>query len=600
MFKILQKLRLNDWLCILLGILFIVGQVYLDLKAPEYTKVITNVITTGQGTMGDIWFNGGLMLICSIGSALLAVATGYLAARIAASFGHNLRSEIFRKVNDLCIEDVKNFSVPSLITRTTNDVFNMQRFISMGFQVLIKAPILAVWTIVKITDTNWQWSAATALSVVTIVIVILILMCISFPRFKRIQKLTDDINNATRENITGVRVVRAYNAEAYEQQKFQKTNRDLARNYLINGNAMSLMEPMMSLVMNVLTLAIYLIGAYLMAQFGLTGSVAGDAANIAARGDIFGDLMVFTSYAINVLMAFVMMTMIFIMLPRSIVSAKRINEVLDTPLTIKDGRGATAETDNRGEIEFKHVSFKYPDAADYIIRNVNLKINQGETVAFIGSTGSGKTTLVNLVPRFYDATEGEVLVDGVNVKDYKITELNNKIGYVPQKALLFSGDIRSNIDFGTDNSGTKDDETIMRAIKVAQAENFVNKTGLEGAVAQGGTNFSGGQKQRLCIARALARDAEFYIFDDSFSALDYKTDQKLRKEIKKITQKNGSTVLMIAQRIGTIKDADKIVVFDAGEIVGIGTHDELSKNCSIYQEILKSQFNKKEAASCQK
>lgn len=595
MFKILGKLTIKDWLYTLLGVIFIVGQVWLDLKMPDYMKAITSIITTGEGTVGELWVNGGLMLLCALASALLAGFTGYLSARIAANLGATLRANIFRKVNDLSIEDVKKFSVPSLITRTTNDVANMQTFISMGFNVLIKAPILAVWTICKMSTINWQWSVATVVAVVTLVMTITILMCITVPRFKRIQKLTDQLNEVTRENVTGVRVVRAYNAEEFEQKKFAKASSDVERNYMINGNAMSLMPAMMSLVMNGLTLAIYVIGALLMNNYGLTGNVLDDIANLAVRGELYGNMVVFSSYAMNVVSAFVMMTMIFIMLPRSIISARRINEVLSTPLTITDGAGAPA-TDAKGAIEFRNVNFKYPDAADYIVRNVNLTIAPGQTVAFIGATGSGKTTLVNLVPRFYDATEGEVLVDGVNVKDYKLEDLHNKIGYVPQKAVLFSGDIRSNIDFGTDNNGAKTDEQVKKAIKVAQAENFVNKVGLGGPVAQGGTNFSGGQKQRLCIARALAREAEFYIFDDSFSALDYKTDKNLRKEIKKITSKTNSTVLIIAQRIGTIKDADKIVVFDNGNIVGVGKHEELAKNCKVYQEILKSQFSKKEIA----
>ncbi len=595
MFKILGKLTIREWLYTLAGVIFIVGQVWLDLKMPDYMKQITNIITTGKGAVGELWSNGGMMLLCALGSAVLAVLTGYLSAQIAAALGRTLRSDIFRKVNDLSIEDVKKFSVPSLITRTTNDVVNMQTFISMGFQVLIKAPILAVWTICKMSGINWQWSVATIVAVVTLVLTIIILMCISVPRFKRIQKLTDQLNEVTRENITGVRVVRAYNAEEFEQKKFTKTSGDLAYNYLINGNAMSLMPAMMSLVMNGLTLAIYVIGALLMNSYNLTGNVLIDAENLAIRGGLYGDMVVFSSYAMNVVSAFVMMTMIFIMLPRSIISARRINDVLNTPSTITDGVGVPT-TETKGKIEFRHVSFKYPDAADYIVRNVNLTIEPGQTVAFIGATGSGKTTLVNLVPRFYDATEGEVLIDDVNVKNYKIEDLNNKIGYVPQKAVLFSGDIRSNIHLGTDYNGAKTDEQIKKAIKVAQAENFVNKVGLGGAVAQGGTNFSGGQKQRLCIARALAREAEFYIFDDSFSALDYKTDKNLRKEIKKMTAKTKSTVLIIAQRIGTIKDADKIVVFNDGDIVGVGKHDELAKNCKVYQEILKSQFSEKEIA----
>lgn len=584
MFKILGRLKLVEWIYILFGVVFICGQVWLDLKMPDYMKVITGIVTTGSGKISELWINGGFMMLCALGSAVLAMFTGYLAAKIAVGLGKTLRSEVFRKVNDLGIAEIKKFSVPSLITRTTNDVVNMQNFISMGFQVLIKAPILAIWTIAKITSISWQWSTATALAVLTLVIVISILMLITLPRYRKIQKLTDNLNDVTRENITGIRVVRAYNAEEYQQNKFQKANHDLAHNYLITGNAMSLMPAMMSLVMNGLTLAIYLIGAWLISKAG-----------IMERGDLFSSMVVFISYAVNVVMAFVMMTMIFIMLPRSVVSARRINEVLDTKLSIRDGNGAQP-TEHLGEIEFKHVSFKYSDAADYIIRNVNLKIEKGQTIAFIGSTGSGKTTLVNLIPRFYDATEGEVLVDGVNVKEYKLEDLHNKIGYVPQKAILFSGDIRSNIDFGKDSNGSKTDVEITEAIRIAQAENFVNKIGLEAPVAQGGTNFSGGQKQRLCIARAVARQAEFLIFDDSFSALDYKTDKNLRKEIKKITQKSGSTVLIVAQRIGTIKDADKIVVLDKGNIVGVGTHDELTKNCQVYQEILKSQFSKEELA----
>lgn len=593
MFKIFGKLKPYEWVYALLGVACIVGQVWLDLKLPDYMKVITSIVTGGTGTIAELWLNGGYMLLCALGSAVLAVATGYLAAKIAAGLAKTLRSAVFTKVNNLSIEEVKKFSVPSLITRSTNDIVNMQKFVSMGFQVLIKAPILAVWTIIKITNNSWQWSVATAVAVVTLVLVIIILMLITLPRYRKIQKLTDNLNDVARENVTGVRVVRAYNAEQFQENKFEKANHEVVHNYLVTGRAMALMPAVMSLVMSVLTLAIYIIGAWLINAFTLTGSVIADAAVIQTHSVLFGDMVAFTSYAMNVVSAFVMMTMIFIMLPRAIVSAKRINEVLDTKFTIQDGPGVST-TARTGEIEFRHVSFKYPDAADYIIRNVNLKIEKGQTVAFIGATGSGKTTLVNLVPRFYDATEGEVLVDGVNVKDYKIEELNNKIGYVPQKALLFSGDIKSNLDFGKDDKAPKSEADLWEAIKVAQAENFVSKIGLAAPVAQGGTNFSGGQKQRLCIARAIVRKPEFLIFDDSFSALDYKTDKNLRKEIKKITRKSGSTVLIIAQRIGTIKDADKIVVFDDGKVVGMGTHAELTQNCQVYQEILKSQYNKEE------
>lgn len=586
MFKILGKLRLAEWIYVLLGVLLIVGQVWLDLEMPKYMEKITYVLNAQSGSVNitEIWINGGYMLLCGLGSAIFAMFTGFIAAKIAAGLGKNLRAEVFRKVNNLGIEEIKQFSVPSLITRTTNDVVNMQNFISMGFNVLIKAPILAGWTIVEITNINWQWSTATALAVFTLVLVIITLMIITVPRYRKIQKLTDNLNDVTRENITGIRVVRAYNAEDYQHAKFQTANHNLAHNYLVTGNAMSLMPAMMNLVMNSLTLSIYLIGAWLISR-----------ASVGESAILFGQMVKLVPYSMNVVMSFVMMTMIFIMLPRSIVSARRINEVLDTKLSIHDGPGAHS-TEHQGEIEFRHVSFKYPGASDYIIRNANLKIERGQTVAFIGSTGSGKTTLVNLVPRFYDATEGEVLIDGINVKDYKQEDLHNKIGYVPQKAMLFSGNIRDNIDFGQDGHGSKTDEQINEAIRIAQAADFVGKVGLDAPVAQGGTNFSGGQKQRLCIARAIARQAEFMIFDDSFSALDYKTDRNLRKEIKKITQKTGSTVLIVAQRIGTIKDADRIVVFDNGNIVGIGTHDELAKNCQVYQEIIKSQFSKEELA----
>ena len=523
------------------------------------------------------------MLLCALGSLVTSIIVGFFAAQVAANLSKRLRREIFEKVESFSMEEISNFSTDSLITRSTNDITQIEMIVAMGLQLIVKAPIMAVMAIVKIQDKGtWQWSALTACAVVLLVSTILVIMLYAVPKFKRIQGLTDNLNRVSRENLTGLRVVRAYNAEAYQEEKFDKANEELTETHLKAQRAMQVMNPMMSLVMNGITLGIYWIGAYLI-----------DAAGALDKLPLFSNMVVFSSYAMQVIMAFTMLTMIFIMLPRAAVSAKRIEEVLGTKPAILDG-SASGETALRGEVEFRHVSFRYPDADEYVLHDISFTAHKGETVAFIGATGSGKSTIVNLVARFYDATEGEVLVDGVNVKDYRLHDLYNKLGYVPQRAVLFSGTVKSNVAFGENGKPPAEDEEIQAAVRTAQSADFVEKLegGYDGAVAQGGANFSGGQKQRLSIARAICRRPEIYIFDDSFSALDYKTDRILRSALKKETA--GVTSLIVAQRIGTIKDADRIVVVDEGRAVGIGTHDELMASCEVYREIALSQLSKEE------
>ena len=521
------------------------------------------------------------MLLCAFGSLVSAIIVGYLISNIAASFSMRTRKSLFEKVENLSMEEVKNFQASSLITRTTNDITQIQMFIAMGLQLLIKSPITAVWAVTKILGKNLTWSMITAIAVVILLVTILVLMIIVMPRFKIVQNLIDKINGVTRENLTGIRVVRAFNAEKYQEDKFEKVNNDLTKNQLFNQKAFSVMQPVMYLVMYFLTLSIYFIGAELI-----------ESANMADKISLFGDMVVFSSYAMQVIMSFLMLAMIFMMLPRANVSAKRVNEVLDTVISVKDGKGAKAK--EVGTVEFKNVSFKYPDAEEYLLEDISFKAKKGETIAFIGSTGSGKSTLINLIPRFYDATKGEVLVDGVNVKEYKLKDLYNKLGYIPQRAVMFNGTVSSNIAYGENGKGEITKEKIKDAVKVAQAEEFVSKmeNTYDAHIAQGGTNVSGGQKQRLSIARAIARDPEIYIFDDSFSALDYKTDSVLRKELKKYTK--DATILIVAQRIGTIMNADKIIVLDNGKCAGIGTHKELLKTCDVYKEIALSQLSKEE------
>ena len=581
MLKLLKELNKKDWFFAFISFILIIVQVWLELKMPDYMSEITKLVQTKGVLMSDILTQGGYMLLCAFGSLVSAIIVGYLISNIAASFSMRTRKSLFEKVENLSMEEVKNFQASSLITRTTNDITQIQMFIAMGLQLLIKSPITAVWAVTKILGKNLTWSMITAIAVVILLVTILVLMIIVMPRFKIVQNLIDKINGVTRENLTGIRVVRAFNAEKYQEDKFEKVNNDLTKNQLFNQKAFSVMQPVMYLVMYFLTLSIYFIGAGLI-----------ESANMADKISLFGDMVVFSSYAMQVIMSFLMLAMIFMMLPRANVSAKRINEVLDTVISVKDGKGAKAK--EVGTVEFKNVSFKYPDAEEYLLEDISFKAKKGETIAFIGSTGSGKSTLINLIPRFYDATKGEVLVDGVNVKEYKLKDLYNKLGYIPQRAVMFNGTVSSNIAYGENGKGEITKEKIKDSVKVAQAEEFVSKmeNTYDAHIAQGGTNVSGGQKQRLSIARAIARDPEIYIFDDSFSALDYKTDSVLRKELKKYTK--DATILIVAQRIGTIMNADKIIVLDNGKCAGIGTHKELLKTCDVYKEIALSQLSKEE------
>lgn len=583
MIKLLKNIGKKEWMIIAISFVLIFAQVWLELKMPDYMSAITRLVQTEGSQMSEILKNGGYMLACAFGSLVAAIITGYLVSAVASSFSMNVRKKIFDKVENLSMEEVKNFSTSSLITRTTNDITQVEMLVGMGLQLLIKAPITAVWAILKILNKSWQWSAVTGVAVVILLSVIGALTSIIMPKFKIVQRLIDKLNGVTRENLTGIRVVRAFNAEKYQENKFEEANNKLTNQQLFNQKTFAVLQPVMYLVMHCLTLSIYFIGAYLIKDSLLAGKIA-----------LFGDMVVFSSYAMQVIMSFLMLAMIFMMLPRAQVSANRINEVLDTDISIKDGKLKEDKTDERGTVEFKNVSFKYPDADEYLLENISFKANRGETVAFIGSTGSGKSTLVNLVPRFYDATEGEVLVDGVNVKEYNMEFLYNKIGYIPQKAVMFNGTVASNVAYGYNGKGEKSEEKIKEAVQVAQGKDFVEK--MEGQydahIAQGGTNVSGGQKQRLAIARAIARDPEIYIFDDSFSALDYKTDSVLRKELKKYTK--DATNLIVAQRIGTIMNADKIIVLDEGKIAGMGTHKELLKSCEVYKQIALSQLSKEE------
>ena len=583
MFKLIKNLGKKEWLVVLISFVLILGQVWLELKMPDYMSKITVLVQTEGSDMGEILQNGGFMLACALGSLISAVVVGYLTANVSAIFSMKVRKKLFSKIENLAMHEVKQFSTSSLITRTTNDITQMQMFIAMGLQLLIKAPITAIWAITKILNKSWQWSALTGVAVVILMSVIGVLIAIVMPRFKIVQKLIDKINGVTRENLTGIRVVRAFNAEEYQEEKFEDVNTKLTNQQLFNQKAFSILSPTMYLVMNVLTLSIYFVGAILIKD-----------AMITEKLTLFGDMVVFSSYAMQVIMSFLMLAMIFMMMPRAQVSAERVNEVLDTDITIKDGDINTDTTDEKGTVEFKNVSFKYPDADEYLLRDISFKANKGETVAFIGSTGSGKSTLINLVPRFYEATEGEVLVDGVNVKNYTQEFLHDKIGYVPQKAVIFNDTVYNNIAYGDNGKKEITEDEVKKAVEVAQGKEFVEnmENGYQTDMAQGGTNVSGGQKQRLSIARAIARNPEIYIFDDSFSALDYKTDSVLRKELKKYTKE--ATSLIVAQRIGTIMNADKIIVLDNGECVGYGKHKELLKSCEVYKQIALSQLSKEE------
>lgn len=583
MLKLLRNLGKKEIILAIISLILIIAQVWLDLKMPDYMSEITVLVQTEGSEMSEIIKNGAYMLSCALGSLISAVIVGFLASNISATFSMTVRKKIFDKVGNSAMHEVKSFSTSSLITRTTNDITQIQMLVAMGMQLMIKAPITAIWAITKILNKSWQWSAITAVGICILLGVIAILMVIVMPRFKKVQKLIDKINGVTRENLTGIRVVRAFNAEEYQENKFEDVNDKLTNMQLFNQKAFSVLSPVMYLVMYFLTLAIYFVGASLIKDALMADKIA-----------LFGDMVVFSSYAMQIIISFLMLAMIFMMLPRAEVSAERINEVLNTEITIKDGEIDKDISDERGTVEFKNVSFKYPDADEYLLKNISFKANKGETVAFIGSTGSGKSTLINLVPRFYDATEGKVLIDGIDVKDYKQEFLHNKLGYVSQKAVIFNETVKNNVAYGENGKEEVTEEQIKKAIEVAQGKEFIEKmeNGYETQMSQGGTNVSGGQKQRISIARAIARNPEIYIFDDSFSALDYKTDSILRKELKKYTE--DATTLIVAQRIGTIMNANKIIVLDDVEIVGQGTHKELLQNCEVYKQIALSQLSKEE------
>lgn len=580
--KLFKNLRKKEIIGILIALVLIVIQVWLELTMPDYMSEITRLVQTEGSLMKDIIREGALMLACAFGSLVSSVIVCYLAANIASSFATTIRSKIFRKIQEFGTEEIKKFSTSSLITRTTNDVTQVDMIIGLGLQMMVKAPIMAVWAILKILNKGLEWSILTGACVAVLLTTVIIILIIVLPRFERVQKLIDRINGVTRENLTGIRVIRAFNAEEFQAKRFEEVNNDLTNQQLFNQKTFATMMPIMNLVMHGLTLGIYIIGAILILNAGMVEKLT-----------LFSNMVVFSSYGMQVIMSFLMLAMIFMMVPRAQISARRINEILDEDVSVIDGifNGETKET---GTVEFKNVSFKYPDADEYLLRNISFKANKGETVAFIGSTGSGKSSLINLIPRFYDATKGEVLVDGVNVKKYRLDCLNNKIGYVPQKAVMFTGTVSENIAYGDNGKPEPTIEKIKEAIKVAQGTDFVEK--MDGAydahIARGGTNVSGGQKQRLSIARAIARDPEIYIFDDSFSALDYKTDAVLRRELKNYTK--DATSIIVAQRIGTIMNADKIIVLDKGECVGIGTHKELLKSCDVYKEIALSQLSEEE------
>lgn len=580
--KLFKQFSKKDYIFMISCLLLVIFQVWLELKLPDYMSSITVLIQTEGSKMSEILKQGGYMLSCAFGSLASAIAVGYFASKLSASFSRSIRKKIFKKVESFGMEEMKKFSTSSLITRTTNDVTQIEMLISMGLQMLIKAPIMAVWAICKIVNKSIEWSMLTAGFVILLLATVISLMIIVVPRFKIVQKLIDKVNSVTRENLTGIRVVRAFNAEKFQEKRFEEVNKTLTNTQLFNQRCFAVMNPIMNLVMHGLTLGIYLIGAYLI-----------EAATMVDKITLFSNMVVFTSYGMQVIMSFLMLAMIFMMWPRAQVSAGRINEVLDSEISVISG-DFSGKTKEIGTVEFKNVSFKYPDADEYLLKDISFKVNKGETIAFIGSTGSGKSTLINLVPRFYDATDGEVLVDGVNVKAYQKEVLNNKLGYISQKAVMFTGSVAENIAYGDNGRGSISLKKVKEALKVAQGVEFVEK--MEGKydahIARGGTNISGGQKQRLSIARAIARDPEIYIFDDSFSALDYKTDLTLRKELKKYTK--NATSMIVAQRIGTIMNADKIVVLDDGQLVGIGTHKELLKSCKVYQEIALSQLSKEE------
>lgn len=589
MLRILKHLRWKEWLLVAACVVLIVGQVQLDLALPDYMSEITRLVQTEGSQLSDILLAGGKMLLCALGSMLLTVCTTFFTAQIASRFSARLRGEMYRKVVGFSNEEINRFSTASLITRTTNDISQLQMFFSFGMQSLIKAPIMAFIAVGKISTKSWEWSLLTGGVIAFVCVLLVFIMLYAVPRMKKMQALTDNLNRITRENLTGLQVVRAYNAESYQEGKFAKANEEMTRNSQQANIAMSVMNPGMNLAMNGLTLGIYWIGAALISAIAVTSPAA-----MMERIGLFSDMVVFMQYAMQVIMAFLMLVMIFVMLPRVTVSAGRVNEVLDTKARIVDGKETQGKPGMKGEIEFRDVSFRYPDADGDAIHHISFTAHHGQTVALIGATGCGKSSIINLIPRLYDATSGQVLVDGVDVRDYTQDALRSKIGFVPQKAFLFAGTVSSNVGYGEDNASGA---AIRKAVAVAQAAEFVEspEVGYSGTVAQGGSNFSGGQKQRLSIARAVARDPEILVFDDSFSALDYKTDHALRQALRE--QTSGTTNIIVAQRIGTIRDADCILVIEDGAIVGKGTHRELMESCKVYQEIAYSQLSKEELAS---
>lgn len=585
MLKLFKHFTKREWLG--MGAIFVLAiiQTWLSMTMPEYMSEITKLVQTEGSVMSDILTAGGKMLLCALGTLAIAILTVVCTSQVSAGLSANLRSAIFNKVQSFSMQEIGNFSTSSLLTRTTNDVMQVQMLLVMGTEILFKAPMTAIWAIVKIAGKSWQWTTATAVAVVILLMIVSICLSLTLPKFKKMQKLTDNLNRVTRENLNGLQVIRAYNAEKYQEDKFEKANEELKSTQLFTGRVMGFMSPSIQGVMSGLSLAIYWIGAYVIEKAAMTEKL-----------NLFSEMVVFSQYAVQVVMAFMMLVMISVLLPRALVSAKRINEVLDTPLSVKEGNGKTSEPGRKGEIEFKDVSFRYADGGKNVLSHISFTAKKGETVALIGTTGCGKSTVVNLIPRFYDATEGAVFVDGINVKEYTQETLRNKIGYVSQKAILFSGTIAENVAYG-DNGGkgfTK--ENIKKAVHIAQADEFVEQKtdGYDGYVAQGGSNFSGGQKQRLSIARAVCRDPEILIFDDSFSALDYKTDRILRKELDRACK--DATRIIVAQRIGTIRDADKIIVLEDGCMAGMGTHDELMNSCEAYRQIAYSQLSKEELA----
>lgn len=583
MIKILKNLTKKEWGLTAVSLGLIVIQVWLDLTLPEYMGKITELVQTPGSEMKEILLAGGRMLLLALGSLAISIIIAGLAARITTNLASRLRTGLFQKVQSFTMQEINNFSIPSLITRTTNDITQVQMLVVIGLQILIKSPILAVWSIIKILDKGWQWSLATGIAVAALLVVSVVMIALAIPKFKLLQQQTDDLSRVSRENLTGLRVVRAYNAEGYQENKFAKANDAFTDTNLFSYRLMAALMPSVELIMNGLTLSVYWIGAVLISS-----------AAVMERLSIFSDMMVFSSYAIQLLMAFMMLVMVLILIPRASVSANRICEVLETDPALRDGTINDLHTAEPGRVEFKHVSFRYPDAEDYVLQDISFQANKGETVAFIGATGCGKSTVVNLIPRFYDATEGGVYVDGINVKNFTQATLRNKIGYVSQKAILFKGDVSSNVSFGSNGTGSVSREAIVSAISTAQSRDFVEKMedSYQSYIAPGGTNLSGGQKQRLSIARAIARDPEILIFDDSFSALDYKTDKLLRSELRR--RAADATIIIVAQRIGTIKDADRIIVLDEGRIAGMGTHRELMKSCGLYKEIAYSQLSKEE------